>query len=258
MQVAVQALIQPVHSADTVGGLLLLCECPGEWNVRGHLASGWLICPFAVGVEQTRGAMVTGRESWVISLGRVLVVVEVKDPVCLPVAWSLVVGGVGWWSHTLFGGARAPQFVCYIDQWVFSLGFCTGKRCGECLVVRCRRPGEFWWFERKLVDSFGRVCFKGELGSVGGRGVRGDEGSVWCFVELARPAHFTLKGTQFPGFKRRPSDFGILSSENTPTEILRRSKTKLEKKKVINTTPKKRHEHCLLRWLADPKNKSRG
>jgi hypothetical protein len=32
----------------------------------------------------------------------------------------------------------------------------------------------------------------------------------------------------------------------------------LGKKKVINTTPKKRHEHCLLRWLADsltPKKK---
>jgi hypothetical protein len=29
----------------------------------------------------------------------------------------------------------------------------------------------------------------------------------------------------------------------------------LEKKKVINTTPKKRHEHCLLRWLADVKKK---
>jgi hypothetical protein len=50
--------------------------------------------------------------------------------------------------------------------------------------------------------------------------------------------------------KRWPSDFGILSSENTPTEILRRSKKKVGKKKVINTTPKKR--------LADAKKKSRG
>jgi hypothetical protein len=46
-----------------------------------------------------------------------------------------------------------------------------------------------------------------------------------------------------------------LSSENTPTEILRRSKKKVEKKKVINTTSKKRHEHCLLRWLGDAKKK---
>jgi hypothetical protein len=46
-----------------------------------------------------------------------------------------------------------------------------------------------------------------------------------------------------------------LSSENTPTEILRRSKKKVKKQNVINTTPKKRHEHCLLRWLADAKKK---
>jgi hypothetical protein len=45
-----------------------------------------------------------------------------------------------------------------------------------------------------------------------------------------------------------------LSSENTPTEILRLKK-KLEKKKAMNTTPKKRHEHCLLRWLADAPKK---
>ena len=72
-------------------------------------------------------------------------------------------------------------------------------------------------------------------------------------------AHFTLKGTQFPisrvlSFKRRPSDFGILSSENTPTEIPRGSKKRLKKghkyhppKKGTNTafcagplTPKKK------------------
>jgi hypothetical protein len=34
------------------------------------------------------------------------------------------------------------------------------------------------------------------------------------------------------------------------------TKTKVGKKKVINTTPKKRHEHSLLRWLADVKKKS--
>jgi hypothetical protein len=35
-------------------------------------------------------------------------------------------------------------------------------------------------------------------------------------------------------------------------------KKKLEKKNVINTTPKKRHEHSLLRWLADAKKKKSG
>jgi hypothetical protein len=48
------------------------------------------------------------------------------------------------------------------------------------------------------------------------------------------------------------------SSENTPTEILRRSKKKVGKKKVMNTTPQKRHEHYLLRWLADAKKKKVG
>jgi hypothetical protein len=46
-----------------------------------------------------------------------------------------------------------------------------------------------------------------------------------------------------------------LSSENTPTEALRRSKKSWEKKVTKNTTPKKRHEHSLLRWLADAKKK---
>jgi hypothetical protein len=68
--------------------------------------SGWLTYPFAVGVGQTRGAMVTGCESWLVSLGRVPVVGEEKGPVCLPVGWSFVVGGVIWWAHTLFGCAR--------------------------------------------------------------------------------------------------------------------------------------------------------
>jgi hypothetical protein len=40
--------------------------------------------------------------------------------------------------------------------------------------------------------------------------------------------------------KRWPSDFGIVSSENTPTEILRRSKNNLEKKKGHKHHPKKK------------------
>jgi hypothetical protein len=53
-----------------------------------------LICPCAVGVEQARGARVSGCGSWVVSLGRVRVVVKGKGPVCLPVGWSFVVGGL--------------------------------------------------------------------------------------------------------------------------------------------------------------------
>jgi len=59
-----------------------------------------------VGVEQTQGAIVTGCESWLVSLGRVPVVGEGKGLVCRLVGWSFVVGGVMWWAHTLFGCAR--------------------------------------------------------------------------------------------------------------------------------------------------------
>ena len=59
-----------------------------------------------VGVEQTRGEMVTGCGSWVVSLGMVPVIGEEQGPVCRPVGWSFVVGGVIWWAHTLFGCAR--------------------------------------------------------------------------------------------------------------------------------------------------------
>ena len=41
---------------------------------------------------------------------------------------------------------------------------------------------------------------------------------------------------------------------NTPSLKSFGDKKKV-RKKVINTTPKKRHEHCLLRWLADAKKK---
>jgi hypothetical protein len=74
----------------------------------------WLRHLFAVGVEQTRGAMVTGCESWRVSLGRAPVVGEGKGPVCLRVGWSFVVGGVMWWSHTLFG--RARTHVCALTS----------------------------------------------------------------------------------------------------------------------------------------------
>ena len=66
----------------------------------------WLRRLFAVGVEQTLGAMVTGCESWRVSLGGVPVVGEGKGPVCLRGGWLFVVGGMMWWSHTLFGCAR--------------------------------------------------------------------------------------------------------------------------------------------------------
>jgi hypothetical protein len=62
-----------------------------------------------------------------------------------PPSGRLVVCG-GWGdmvgAHAVW--VRAHPSVCvYIDQWVFSLGFCTGKRCGDCLVVRSRRSGGF-------------------------------------------------------------------------------------------------------------------
>ena len=79
--------------------------------MRGHRRWVWLRYLFAVGVEQTPGAMVTGCESWRVSLGRVPVVGEGKGPVCLRGGWSFVVGGVMWWSQTLFGCARTPVCV---------------------------------------------------------------------------------------------------------------------------------------------------
>jgi hypothetical protein len=43
------------------------------------------------------------------------------------------------------------------------------------------------------------------------------------------------------------ANFSILDSEIAPTKIPRRYKKNLgEKKKVIETTPKKGHGHCLL------------
>jgi hypothetical protein len=82
-----------------------------EWDVRGHMRWVWLRNLFVVGVEQTREAMVTGCESWLVSLGRGPVVEEGKGPVCLPVGWSFVGGGAIWWAHTLFGSARTPVCV---------------------------------------------------------------------------------------------------------------------------------------------------
>jgi hypothetical protein len=42
---------------------------------------------------------------------------------------------------------------------------------------------------------------------------------------------------------------------NAPTEIPRRLKQKVKKKKVIKTKPQKKHGHCLLCWPADAKKK---
>jgi hypothetical protein len=40
-----------------------------------------------------------------------------------------------------------------------------------------------------------------------------------------------------------------------PLKSFEDQKKSWKKKKVINTTPQKRHEHCLLRWLAGAKKK---
>jgi hypothetical protein len=89
-----------------LGGLLLLCECRRCVECEGLLAVCWLRYYITVGMDQIEGAMVTGCESWLVSLGRVPEVGEEKGPVCRPVGWSFVVGGVTWWAHTLFGCAR--------------------------------------------------------------------------------------------------------------------------------------------------------
>ena len=89
----------------------------------------WLRCVFAVVVEQTQGAMVTGCELWRISLGRVPVVGEGKGPVGLSPGWLVVCGGRGdvLVAHAVW--VRAHPSVCVdIDQWVCSLGFCAGKQ----------------------------------------------------------------------------------------------------------------------------------
>ena len=120
------------ESEVPLGGLLLLCDCRDEWNVRGHLASGWLICPFAVGVEQTRGAMATRCESWGVSLGRFPVVGEGRGPACLWVGWSFVVGGLMWWSHTLFGCARTPVCVFTSTSGCVVWDFAMENDVGSC------------------------------------------------------------------------------------------------------------------------------
>jgi hypothetical protein len=77
-----------------------------------------------------------------------------------------------------------------------------------------------------------------------------------CFL---REARFTIKGTQFLGFPYMAANFSIFDSESAPTEIPRRSNKKFrEKKKVIKTTPKKGHGHCLLCWPADVKKQKSG
>jgi hypothetical protein len=46
-----------------------------------------------------------------------------------------------------------------------------------------------------------------------------------------------------------------LRSKTPPLKPFGDQKKSWKKKKVTNTTPQKRHEHFLLRWLADAKKK---
>ena len=49
-------------------------------------------------------------------------------------------------AHAVWVRAH-PSACVYINHGVFGLGFCTGKRCGDCLVNRRRRSGgveSFW------------------------------------------------------------------------------------------------------------------
>jgi hypothetical protein len=48
---------------------------------------------------------------------------------------------------------------------------------------------------------------------------------------------------------------GFGAPKTPPLKSFGDQKKKFGKKKVINPTPKKRHEHSLLRWLADAKGK---
>ena len=152
-----------------LGGLLLFRECRDGWNVREHLASGWLIYPCAVGVEQTRGVMVTGCGSWVVRLGRVRVVGEGKGPVCRPVGWSFVVGGVIWWAHTLFGCARTQVRV-----------FISTMGCVVWDFARENSVGSLLWFGVDgRVNSVGFGWFR--VGVVYPRGVS-TSGMFWACV----------------------------------------------------------------------------
>ena len=106
-----------------------------EWNARGHRWWVWLIYPIAVGVEKTRGEMVTGCESRRVSLGRFPVVGEGRGPACLRVGWSFVVGGLMWWSHTLFGCARTPVCVFVSTSGCVVWDFARENGVGSCPAV---------------------------------------------------------------------------------------------------------------------------
>ena len=145
--------------------------------MRGHRRWVWLRYVFAVGVEQTQGAMVTGCELWRISLGRVPVFGEGKGPVCLRVGWSFVAGGVMWWSHTLFGCARTPLCVLISTSgcivWDFARESGVGSVSWFGMGVRVNSGG-FEWIrvvvaypvESQLAECIGCVCFKGGSRSV--------------------------------------------------------------------------------------------
>ena len=157
------------------------------------MASGWLICPCAVGVEQARGAMVSGCGSWVVSLGRVRVVVKGKGPVCLPVGWSLVVGGVVRWAHTLFGCARTQVRVLISTSgcvvWDFARENGVGSVSWFGMGVRVNSAG-LGWFRVGVVYSRGEPTCGRFWACVFQRGVKecelldavSGEGVVWYFV----------------------------------------------------------------------------
>ena len=125
-----------------------------EWDVRGHMRWVWLRCVFAVVVEQTQGAMVTGCELWRVSLGRVPVVGEGKGPVCLRGGWLFVVGGMMWWSHTLFGCARTQVRVLISTSGCVVLDFARKDSVGSLLWFgvdgRVNSVG-FGWFRVGVV-----------------------------------------------------------------------------------------------------------
>jgi len=100
--------------------------------------------------------MVTGCESWLVSLGRVPVVGEEKGPVCRLVGWSFVGGGAIWWAHTLFGCARTPVCVSISTGGCLAWGFARENGVGIALwfgVDVWVGSSHFEWF-RVVVGIF--------------------------------------------------------------------------------------------------------
>ena len=102
--------------------------------------------------------MVTGCESWLVSLGMVPVVGEEKGPVCRLVGWSFVVGGVMWWSPTLFGCARTPVCVLTSTSGCVVWDFARENSVGSLLWFGVDGRVNFGWFRACVFQRGIREC----------------------------------------------------------------------------------------------------